>query len=242
MSESGVGSALQVAAVVFAFDPDPGTAPGRALRVLRTGQGLPAGELGPRERFAEAALRVAGAAGLPGTGRRSAAAAGFQLVALEDQPARRRSIVAWYAALTPLRELAEPGEWTSFGRGSRALFPSAEVLRLVSRHLRREARTLAGAVALLGDVFTADDLLRLHIAVNGGPEGSERTFRRRVQELRDAGALRRVRPTEVGPLRGRVVRFRSPAGTGGRPPELLRYGGSGGDEEQFAVLRSRRAS
>jgi hypothetical protein len=45
----------------------------------------------------------------------------------------------------------------------------------------------------------------------------------------------------VTQLRLRVPRFRSPAGTGGRPPELLRYSGSGGEDEQLASLRARRA-
>ena len=90
-------------------------------------------------------------------------------------------------------------------------------------------------------MFTGDDLLRLHIALHGGPEGSERTFRRRIQELRDTGVLRSVRDSEVAALRVRVPRFRSPAGTGGRPPELLRYSGSGGEDEQLAALRARRA-
>ena len=98
------------------------------------------------------------------------------------------------------------------------------------------------AAALLGDVFTGDDLLRLHIALHGGPKSSERTFRRRVQELRDSGVLRPVRDSEVAALRLRVPRFRSPAGTGGRPPELLRYSGSGGEEEQLAGLRTRRSA
>jgi hypothetical protein len=100
---------------------------------------------------------------------------------------------------------------------------------------------VAGAAALLGEVFTGDDLLRLHIALHGGPRSSERTFRRRVQELRDAGILKSVPEREVTTLRQRNARFRSPAGTGGRPPELLRYSGSGGDEEQLAGLRARRS-
>jgi hypothetical protein len=50
-----------------------------------------------------------------------------------------------------------------------------------------------------------------------------------------------VRDTEVAALRLRVPRFRSPAGTGGRPPELLRYSGAGGEDEQLAALRARRA-
>jgi hypothetical protein len=101
---------------------------------------------------------------------------------------------------------------------------------------------VAGAVTLLGEVFTGDDLLRVHVALHGGPEGSERTFRRRVQELRDSGVLKPVREADVAALRLRVTRFRSPAGTGGRPPELLRYAGSGGENEQLAVLRARRSA
>jgi hypothetical protein len=97
-------------------------------------------------------------------------------------------------------------------------------------------------VGLLGEVFTGDDLLRLYNALHGEPEGSERTFRRRVQELRDSGVLKPVRDSEVAALRLRVARFHSPAGTGGRPPELLRYTGTGGEQEQLAVLRTRRSA
>ena len=117
----------------------------------------------------------------------------------------------------------------------------AAALRSALDRLRADTRQLAGAAALVGDVFTGDDLLRLHVALHGGPEGSERTFRRRIQELRDSGVLRPVRDTEVAALRLRVPRFRSPAGTGGRPPELLRYSGAGGEDEQLAALRARRA-
>jgi hypothetical protein len=141
----------------------------------------------------------------------------------------------------PFAKLAGPGAWTSTGRGLRLDAGDTAAFREALERLRTDTRQLAGAAALLGEVFTGDDLLRLHVALHGGPEGSERTFRRRIQELRDAGVLKPVRDSDVAALRLRVPRFRSPAGTGGRPPELLRYSGSGGEDEQLAALRARRA-
>ena len=139
-------------------------------------------------------------------------------------------------AAVPYTEEVAPGRWSSPGRGGQG------ALKAALERLRAETKNVAGAAALIGDVFTGDDLLRLHIALHGGPKGSERTFRRRVQELRDGGVLRPVPDREVAALRLRVPRFRSPAGTGGRPPELLRYSGSGGEEEQLAGLRARRTA
>jgi hypothetical protein len=138
-------------------------------------------------------------------------------------------------------EGATGGKWASVGRGLRLDGGAANALKAATDRLRGDTRTVAGAAALLGEVFTGDDLLRLHIALHGGPRSSERTFRRRVQELRDAGILKSVPEREVATLRQRHARFRSPAGTGGRPPELLRYSGSGGEDEQLAGLRARRA-
>jgi len=239
-------AALAVQAVVFGFDPDPGTAPTRALHVLTVGRSLPTADVERNERFADAAQRAVTAAGLQlGGGRRGrAAAAGpLQLVGVDDEPGRgNRTVTLWYMAAAAFdQEPAGSGRWTSVGRSLRLDGGAAGALKAATDRLRADTRTVAGAAALLGDVFTGDDLLRLHIALHGGPRSSERTFRRRVQELRDAGVLRSVRETEVGNLRARHARFRSPAGTGGRPPELLRYSGSGGEDEQLAGLRARRA-
>jgi hypothetical protein len=126
------------------------------------------------------------------------------------------------------------------GRGLRLEARDNAALRLATERLRQDTRQVGGAAALLGDVFTGDDLLRVHVALHGGPEGSDRTFRRRIQELRDGGLLRPVADRDVAALRARVPRFRSPAGTGGRPPELFRYAGTGGENEQLVSLRARR--
>jgi hypothetical protein len=237
-------AALAVQAVVFGFDPDPGTAPSRALHVLTAGRGLPTAEVERNERFIDAAQRAAGAAGLQLGGRRGRAAASpLQLVGVDDEPGRgARTVTAWYMATASFdQEPAGAGKWASVGRGLRLDTASTGALKAATDRLRADTRTVAGAAALLGDVFTGDDLLRLHVALHGGPKSSERTFRRRVQELRDAGVLRSVPEREVAALRLRHPRFRSPAGTGGRPPELLRYSGSGGDDEQLAGLRARRS-
>jgi hypothetical protein len=239
-------AALAVQAVVFGFDPDPGTAPTRALHVLTAGRSLPTADLERNERFIDAAQRAVEASGLQlGGGRRgrAAAASPLQLVGVDDEPGRgNRTVTAWYMATATFdQEPTGSGKWTSVGRGLRLEGGAAGALKAAGDRLRAETRTVAGAAALLGDVFTGDDLLRLHVALHGGPKSSERTFRRRVQELRDAGVLRSVPEREVAALRQRHPRFRSPAGTGGRPPELLRYSGSGGEDEHLAGLRARRA-
>ena len=238
----GVTAALSAGVAVFGFDPDAGTPAGRALHVLTVRRSLPQTELEARDRFSDAALRAVDEAGVEAGGRRAGRGAlQLHLVTIDDAPGRGRSVTAWYYATAPFRKLPGPGAWSSTGRGLRIEAADAAAFKAALEALRADTRQLAGAAALLGDVFTGDDLLRLHNALHGGPEGSERTFRRRIQELRDAGVLRTVRDSEVSALRLRNPRFRSPAGTGGRPPELLRYSGSGGEDEQLAALRARRA-
>jgi hypothetical protein len=237
----GVTAALSAGVAVFGFDPEAGVPASRALHVLTNRRSLPQAELEARDRFSDAALRAAEAAGMPlGARRGGRGAQRLHLVSVADAPGRGRSVTVWYYATAPFGKFGGPGAWSPVGRGLRLDAEGTEALRQAVERLRADTRQLAGAVALLGDVFTGDDLLRLHVALHGGPEGSERTFRRRIQELRDSGVLRSVRNSEVAALRVRVPRFRSPAGTGGRPPELLRYSGSGGEDEQLAALRARR--
>jgi len=236
-----VTAALSAGAAVFGFDPSPGTAASRALHVLTIRRGLPRADLSQREGFEDAALRAVADAGLTLGSRRSRVAPALHLVSVEDEPPRSRGVTVWYYATAALGEIDGPGTWSSAGRGLRLDARDGAAFKLALERLRSDTRQLSGAVALLGEVFTGDDLLRLYSALHGGPEGSERTFRRRIQELRDSGVLRPVRESEVAALRLRVPRFRSPAGTGGRPPELLRYSGSGGEDEYIAALRARRA-
>jgi ADP-ribose pyrophosphatase YjhB (NUDIX family) len=237
----GVSASLAAGVAVFAFDSEPGTPAGRALHVLTLNRALPRTDVEARERFADAALRAAVEAGVSLAARRGARGGQrLNLVALDDEPSRGRSVTAWYYATAPFGLADGRGAWTSTGRGLRLDGRDSAAFREALERLRADSRHLAGAVALVGEVFTGDDLLRLHVALHGGPEGSERTFRRRIQELRDSGILKPVRDSEVAQLRSRVPRFRSPAGTGGRPPELLRYSGAGGEEEQLAALRARR--
>lgn len=237
-------ASLGVVVAVFGFDPRPETPSTRALHVLTVRQALPKAELESRETFVGAATRAVEEAGVRlEVGRRARGAGRLRLVGLDDPPGgRSRSVTAWYCATVPHAEVARPAAWSSVGRGLRLDRADADAFRTALERLRSESRHVAGAVSLLGEVFTGDDLLRLYRALHGGHEGSERTFRRRVQELRDSGVLKPVRESEVAALRLRVPRFRSPAGTGGRPPELLRYAGSGGEEEQLAVLRTRRSA
>jgi hypothetical protein len=235
-------AALTVQVAVFGFDPDPATPSSRALNILTAGGKLPSAAVDQRETTADAAARAISENGLD-LGRRRGSA--LTLVGLGDQPGRgARTLSAWYSATAPYGPVrgGSRGRWTAAGRGLRLDAEGTAVTRAALDRLRAETRHVGGAAALLGDVFTGDDLLRLHVALHGGPQSSERTFRRRVQELRDSGVLKPVKDSEVAGLRQRVPRFRSPAGTGGRPPELLRYTGQGGDDEQLAGLRARRSA
>lgn len=237
------GAQVAVAAgiAVFGFDADPSVPPSRALQVLMVRRALPRGELEPRERFTAAAIRLAGMAGLDVAARRGGRGDRLHLVDIDDDPGRGpRTVTAWYYATAAMGDLAGTGAWSPVGRGLRLEARDNAALRLATERLRQDTRQVGGAAALLGDVFTGDDLLRVHVALHGGPEGSDRTFRRRIQELRDGGLLRPVADRDVAALRARVPRFRSPAGTGGRPPELFRYAGTGGENEQLVSLRARR--
>ncbi|HEY7926890.1 MAG: hypothetical protein ACHQ06_04300 [Candidatus Dormibacteria bacterium] len=239
----GAQAGIAVGVAVFGFDANPGVPSSRALQVLTVRRNLPRGELGGRERLVDAAVRLARAAGVDLAGRRGGRTERLHLVGIDDDPGRgTRTVTAWYYATAPLGDLDGSGAWAAVGRGLRLEPRDAAALRQASERLRQDARQVGGAATLLGDVFTGDDLLRVHVALHGGPEGSDRTFRRRIQELRDSGLLRPVADREVAAMRGRVPRFRSPAGTGGRPPELFRYAGSGSENEQLVALRARRSA
>jgi hypothetical protein len=239
----GAQAAIAAGVAVFGFDADPAVAPNRALQVLTVRRGLPRGDLEARERFAAAAARLATSAGVDLAGRKAGRGERLHLVGIDDDPGRgSRTVTAWYYASASIGEITGPGVWSAVGRGLRLEARDSAALRQATDRLRQDARQVGGAAALVGDVFTGDDLLRVHVALHGGPEGSDRTFRRRIQELRDSGLLRPVADREVAGLRARVPRFRSPAGTGGRPPELFRYAGTGGENEQLVSLRARRAA
>jgi len=236
-------ASLAVTVAVFGFDPSPDTPSSRALHVLTVREGLPKAELDARESFEEAGARAVEEVGLHLDAGRKGRGSRLRLVGVDDPPAgRSRVVTAWYYATVPFVEVPRPAVWGLASRGLRRTAADAPAFRASLERLRADSRHVAGAVALLGEVFTGDDLLRLYTALHGDSEGSERTFRRRVQELRDNGVLRPIRESEVPALRLRVARFRSPAGTGGRPPELLRYAGTGGEQEQLAVLRTRRSA
>ena len=236
-------AAISVGIAVFGFDADPAVPAGRALQVLTVRRALPREEVEAGERFVDAALRSATAAGVDLGGRRAGRSDRLHLVAVEDDPGRGpRTVTAWYYATARMGGTEGSGAWSLLGRGLRLDARDSAALRLATERLRQDARHVGAAAALIGEVFTGDDLLRVHVALHGGPEGSDRTFRRRIQELRDGGLLRPVPDREVPALRLRVPRFRSPAGTGGRPPELFRYSGSGSGSEQLVALRARRSA
>src|SRR5579884_3326119 len=160
----GVTAALSAGVVVFGFDPEPGTPANRALHVLTARRALPRAELEARERFTDAAERAVSAAGLELGGRRRAPQR-LHLVMLEDDPGRARAVTAWYYAAVAFAEHADQAGWTSVGRSLRLPAADNAAFRGALDRLRQDTRQLAGAVALLGDVFTGDDLLRLHVAL-----------------------------------------------------------------------------
>jgi ADP-ribose pyrophosphatase YjhB (NUDIX family) len=200
----GAMAALSAGVAVFGFDPEPGTPASRALHVLTLKRTLPTGDLGPKERFAEAALRAATEAGIDlGVRRGTRGGQRLHLVGVEDDPARARSVTVWYYAAAPFGAIPGPGVWSATGRGLHLDAPGASALRTALDRLRADTRQLAGAAALVGEVFTGDDLLRLHVALHGGPEGSSGLSvtprsRRSGSESRVSGRLRApaaVRPS-----------------------------------------------
>ncbi len=99
----GAMATLSAGVAVFGFDPEPGTPASRALHVLTLKRTLPTGDLGPKERFTEAALRAASEAGIDLGGGRRATRGGqrLHLVGVDDDPARARSVTVWYYAAAP---------------------------------------------------------------------------------------------------------------------------------------------
>ena len=94
----GATGELSSGAAVFGFDPEPRTPASRALHVLTIRRGLPRADLGPRERFAEAATRAVADAGLDVGARRGRGGQRLHLVSVEDEPGRARNVTVWYYA------------------------------------------------------------------------------------------------------------------------------------------------
>src|ERR1700680_1564141 len=95
----GARAARSAGVAVFGFDPEPGTPASRALHVLTLKRTLPTGDLGPKERFSEAALRAASEAGIDLGGRRGTRVARrLHLVGVDDDPSRARNVTVWYYA------------------------------------------------------------------------------------------------------------------------------------------------
>ena len=113
------------------------------------------------------------------------------------------------------------------------------------------AERLAGRIATLRVFPDAAGRMNLDVASSGGAilAVSQFTLHADTSRGHRPAFVRAATPERaaelydafVAALRLRVPRFRSPAGTGGRPPELLRYSGAGGEDEQLAALRARRA-
>ncbi|MBV8195653.1 MAG: hypothetical protein JOY80_09005, partial [Candidatus Dormibacteraeota bacterium] len=159
----GVTAALSAGVAVFGFDPDVDTPASRALHVLCLRRRLPQADLEARERFTDAAVRAVEDAGLDLGGRRGGREAQrLHLVDVGDALGRARSVTVWYYATAPFTRLPGPGAWSAAGRTLRLEAEDAAAFRVALDRLRADTKQLAGAAALLGDVFTGDDLLRLH--------------------------------------------------------------------------------
>src|SRR5579884_1276548 len=161
----GVTAGLSAGVAVFGFDAGPGTPAGRALHVLTLRRGLPQVGLEGRERFTDAAQRALAEAGMGGGRRGARPSQPLRLVTIAEDTGRARSVVAWYYTMAPFAPVEGGAVWTPVGRGLRLDARDGEALRAALDRLRVDTRQLAGAAALLGDVFTGDDLLRLHIAL-----------------------------------------------------------------------------
>ena len=228
---------LKVGIVLVGFNPDVVPGPAPTLLLGLAGSELPQGVVAPGERVADAMVRVASSAGVDISPGRRARRPQVYLLLASDALEPDRVLTLWHYCCVPADAMVPPGVWVEFSGSAR--ITREPVVRAALARVMSEGRFLAGALQLLPDVFTSEDLFRLHVALHGVQAGSERTFRRRVQELRAGGIIVPVRENEVDTMRGHVPRFRSTPGTGGRPPELLRFLG-GGEQELFSVLRSRR--
>ena len=207
-------ASLGVRVAVFGFDPDPRRRrPAVPSTSSRSSRRCPRPSWTPGRPSRRPGARAVGEAGVA-----SRWAAGPRRgpppPGRPRRPARRqtRAVTAWYPRDRPFRGGAAAGGMGAGRSGPAPGGPDTAAFRASLDRLRADSRHVAGAVALLGEVFTGDDLLRLYVALHGGPEGSERTFRRRVQELRDAAFSSPSANSEVAALRLRVPRFHSPAG------------------------------
>src|SRR5450755_2664440 len=127
----GAMAALSAGVAVFGFDPEPGTPASRALHVLTLKRTLPTGDLGPKERFPEAAVRAAR------SGQR------LHLVEVDDGPARARSVTVWYYAAAAFGPVPGPGAWSATGRSLHLDAPGAAALKGALDRLRADTRQLA---------------------------------------------------------------------------------------------------
>src|SRR5487761_1070830 len=110
---------IAVGMAIFGFDVEIGAPPSRALQILTIRRALPKAGLEARERFIEAALRIASGAGVDLGGRRMRGDR-LRLVGLDDQPGRgARTVTAWYYATAAVGETAVGASWSSVGRGLR---------------------------------------------------------------------------------------------------------------------------
>lgn len=231
------GLRLRVGVVVWSFDPDPHVATADVLQVASMGGRLPCGVVPFAEHSDDARVRILLSAGVELAGGRRHRGPSLSLLRMDDVMGPDRVLTMWYHGTTAHDALTAPGQWVP----AHALTDRSDVgvLSASREKLRLDVRLLGPAMSLLGEIFTVDELLRLSSSINGGGVGSERTLRRRVQELRDLGLVTVVRDNEVDSIRQRVPRFRSLPGVGGRPPELLRYSGRE-PTAPFAFLRVRK--
>ncbi len=147
----GAMAALSAGVAVFGFDPEPGTPASRALHVLTLKRTLPTGDLGPKERFPEAALRAATEAGIDLGGRRGtrgwpAPPPGRCRRRSGAGPERHRLVLRG----RPVWSGPRPGRLVGDRPGLHLDAPGAAALRAALDRLRADTRQLAGAAALVG--------------------------------------------------------------------------------------------
>ena len=238
----GAMAALSAGVAVFGFDPEPGTPASRALHVLTLKRTLPTGDLGPKERFPEAALRAAAEAGIDLGGRRGARGGQrLHLVGVDDDPARARSVTVWYYAARPYgpgqvrvsglrrdegcistqpgrQRCARPSTGCAPTPGSSPVPPPWSATSSPGTTCFGSMwRSTAAPRAASGPSAVASRSCAIRAC--SSPCGTPRWLR--------CGSESRASDHRPGPVAGL--------------PKLLRYSGAGGEDEQLAALRARRA-
>ena len=138
-------ASLGVAIAVFSFDADPDTPSGRALHVLTAKRSLARSEVGPKERFMDAALRAVDDAGVDLMHRRPKSAPPLHLIGFDDAPSRTRHVTAWFYATAPHDIDVAPGKFSPANRSLKLDAADTALLRSAAGRRSLMRRPLSGS-------------------------------------------------------------------------------------------------